>query len=113
MVGLQGLKPDVFADQGNKGQVHAVIVKPQSSNPNLAMTNHFYLQLDSPDVCRIQTEAGLHVGNFKRIGNVWKFKAIGYDDTGQVIPGGGPLTDKHNTALSQLDEIEIDRVLGS
>jgi hypothetical protein len=55
----------------------------------------------------------LHVGNLKLIGSVWKFKAIGYDASGQVIPGGGPITDKHNSAFAALDEAEINRVLGS
>lgn len=39
------------------------------------------------------TAFGLHLVN---IGAVWKFKAIGYDAAGNVIPGGGPLTDRHN-----------------
>jgi hypothetical protein len=70
----------------------------------------FALQLTSPGVCRVLT-AGLHVGNLKLIGGVWKFKAIGYDAAGQVIPGGGPLTEKHNMAFAALDEAEINRVL--
>ena len=43
---------------------------------------------------------GSHVGNLKRIGAVWKFKAVGYDDAGGVEPGGGSLTDWHNTVLA-------------
>lgn len=58
------------------------------------------------------TDAGLHVGNLKLIGGVWKFKAIGYDAAGQVIPGGGPLTDRHNIAFATLDEVGINRGLG-
>ncbi len=37
----------------------------------------------------------------------WKFKAIGFDEQGQVIPGGGPLTDRHNLSFDRLDETEI------
>jgi hypothetical protein len=65
----------------------------------------------SPGICQVLTEAGLHIGNLKLMGSVWKFKAIGYDASGQVIPGGGSLTDRHNTAFTGLDEAEINRVL--
>ena len=44
-----------------------------------------------------------HVGNLKFINGVWKFKAIGYEKNGDVIPGGGPLTDRHNTTFDALD----------
>ena len=64
------------------------------------------------NVCRVLTPTGLHVGNLKLIGGVWKFKAIGYDATGQVLPGGGPLTDKHNQVFAMLDEAEINQILG-
>jgi len=47
------------------------------------------------------------VGNLKLINGLWKFKAIGYDPQGDVIPGGGPLTDRHNTTFATLDEAEI------
>ena len=52
-----------------------------------------------------------HVGNLKLINGVWKFKAIGYDKDGAVIPGGGPLTDRHNTAFGALDEALINAKL--
>jgi hypothetical protein len=67
----------------------------------------------SPGICQLLTETGLHVGNLKLIGRVWKFKAIGYDASGQLIPGGGPLTDRHNASFAALDEVQINRVLGS
>ena len=44
---------------------------------------------------------GTHVGNLKRVGNLWKFKAVGYDTTGAVEPGGGPLTLQHNTTFEK------------
>jgi hypothetical protein len=50
---------------------------------------------------------GAHVGNLKRIGSVWKFKALGYDATGAIEPGGGPLTDQHNTVFAQPDATEV------
>jgi len=32
---------------------------------------------------------------------------------GAVIPGGGPLTDRHNTVFASLDVAQINRVLCS
>lgn len=55
---------------------------------------------------------GSHVGNLKRIGSNWKFKAIGYDAAGDVVPGGGPLTDRHNTLCSAPDATELSTKLG-
>ena len=55
------------------------------------------------DVCQVLDARGLHVGNLKWIGAVWKFKAIGYGPAGKLIPGGGPLTDRHNTRFDSLD----------
>ena len=52
----------------------------------------------------VLTDQREHVGNLKLINGAWKFKAIGYDKDGAVIPGGGPLTDRHNTAFGALDE---------
>ena len=78
------------------------------------LVHHPYqLQLQSPGICRVSSLAGLHVGNLKMIGDAWKFKAIGYDASGSVIPGGGPLTDRHNTSFTTLDEAEINRVLST
>ena len=62
------------------------------------LSNHVYLVL---------SDQGKHVGNLKLINGVWKFKAIGYDPNGDVIPGGGPLTDRHNTTFVALDEALI------
>ena len=55
---------------------------------------------------------GLHVGNLKRIGAVWKFKAVGYDADGSVVPGGGPCTERHNTALAEPDAAQLSAALG-
>lgn len=54
-----------------------------------------------------------HVGNLKRIGSVWKFKAIGYGAGGEVIPGGGPMTDRHNTTFTAPDEALLNAALGA
>lgn len=57
------------------------------------------LQQINDNVHTVLTQTGEHVGNLKRIGAVWKFKAIGYDASGDVEPGGGPLTDRHNLVV--------------
>lgn len=62
-------------------------------------------------IYRVLTAQGEHVGNLKWINGVWKFKAIGYAPNGDIIPGGGPLTDQHNTAFATLDETEINAQL--
>ena len=51
---------------------------------------------------------GAHVGNIKRVGGVWKFKAVGYDAAGAVEPGGGPLTDQHNTVFARPDAADVN-----
>lgn len=52
-----------------------------------------------------------HVGNLKRIGSLWKFKALGHTAEGLVVPGGGPLTDRHNTVFDQADASVVNTVL--
>lgn len=74
--------------------------------------NQLRLHPVSSGICRVLTSEGLHVGNLKLIGSVWKFKAIGVDASGQLIPGGGPLTDRHNTTFAVLDEAQLNVVLG-
>ena len=75
------------------------------------MVSALKLQLISESAYQVLLNTGLHVGNLKLIGGVWKFKAIGYDAEGHVVPGGGPLTDKHNAVVAAPDEAEINRVL--
>jgi hypothetical protein len=42
---------------------------------------------------------------------VWKFKALGHDADGHLIPGGGPLTDRHNMTFAVLDEAVVSAAL--
>jgi hypothetical protein len=63
------------------------------------------------DVCQVLDAKGLHMGNLKMIGAVWKFKAIGYGPAGELIPGGGPLTGRHNTRFDSLDAAVISATL--
>ena len=62
----------------------------------------------STQICSVRLAHGEHVGNLKLIGGVWKFKAIGYDASGNVMPGGGPLTERHNTTFATLDEALVN-----
>lgn len=88
------------------------LLAPRSGYIEGRMTQSLTLQTESQGICRVLTDASLHVGNLKLIGGVWKFKAIGYDADGRVIPGGGPLTERHNTVFAALDQAEISRILG-
>ena len=69
------------------------------------------LASEQAGLCRVLDAEGLHVGNLKLIGAVWKFKAIGYGAGGELIPGGGPLTERHNTGFDKLDAAQINAVL--
>jgi hypothetical protein len=63
-------------------------------------------------ICRLADAHGRHVGNLKLIGGRWKFKAIGYADDGGVVPGGGPLTDRHDTVLDAPDAASVAAAFG-
>ncbi len=64
-------------------------------------------------VYRVLCDRGEHVGNLKWIRGRWKFKAIGHDAEGRMIPGGGPLTDRHDTVFTAPDERDLNvRLLG-
>lgn len=45
------------------------------------------------------TAQGVVIGQIKRINGTWKFKALWLDEDGDWVPGGGPLTDRHNATL--------------
>lgn len=72
-------------------------MKPAPALPTLTLC-----QLNA-GVHQVLTTTGEHVGNLKLIAGKWKFKALGLDLDGTVIPGGGPLTDRHNTSFDRLD----------
>lgn len=70
------------------------------------------LRAVNANVYSVHGADGAHVGNLKRVGGIWKFKAVGYDTDGSVLPGGGPLTDRHNTAFDAPDAGQVnDRLL--
>ncbi len=57
-------------------------------------------------VVAVYLPTGELVGHLKHIGSVWKFKAIGVE-AGQLVPGGGPLTHRHNETFAVWDEAAI------
>ena len=73
--------------------------------------NPLQLHPVNAQLCRVTSSDGALVGNLKLIGGVWKFKAIGIDAGGHVVPGGGPLTGRHNTVFAVLDEAAISAAL--
>ena len=73
--------------------------------------NQLHLSHFNDAIVRVLTETDEHVGNLKLINGRWKFKAIGYDEQGDVLPGGGPLTDRHNLSFEALDEAHISQQL--
>ena len=75
--------------------------------PDGPVTGPLQLQPVNADVLAVHTADGAHVGSLKRVGAVWKFKAVGYDAAGGIEPGGGPLTDQHNLQFSSPDATEV------
>ena len=73
----------------------------------------FTLRPVNAAVHSVHAANGVHVGNLKRVGSVWKFKAIGYESDGQVVPGGGPLTERHNTVFAEPDAAALGHRLTS
>ena len=79
--------------------------------PTHALMTTLTLRLINTNVHSVHAPDGAHVGNLKRVGTVWKFKAIGYDAAGNVVPGGGPLTEQHNTAFAAPDVAAVNAQL--
>ncbi len=66
------------------------------------------------EVVAVHTATGAHGGSLKKVGGVWKFKAMGYGADGGMEPGHGPLTDQHNMAFAAPDAAEVSaRLLGA
>ncbi|WP_291010534.1 hypothetical protein [Hydrogenophaga sp.] len=81
-----------------------------SHEPSAASANWSLVPVND-GVVRVQGADGLLVGNLKRVGTVWKFKAVGFDADGALVPGGGPLTDRHNTVFTHLDTGAVNAAL--
>ena len=71
----------------------------------------FHFKPVNDQVVGIYLPTGALVGNLKRIGSVWKFKAIGHEN-GQLVPGGGPLTHRHNRTFAEFDAQAVSAALG-
>ena len=61
----------------------------------------------NPSVVQVQADDATPLGHLKRINGLWKFKALGFDDQGDLVPGGGPLTGVHNAVFETLDPAVI------
>ena len=79
--------------------------------PNLQAPSLLQLQPLNAGVFSVRGTDGTHLGNLKQIGSSWKFKAVGYDATGQLEPGGGPLPAGHNAVFSEPDAAGVNAVL--
>lgn len=89
-------------------------IKPASTTLATPFSGPLTLQPVNANVVSVHLADGAHVGNLKRVGAVWKFKAVGYDTAGAVEPGGGPLTQQHNMVFAQPDVAEVSaRLLAS
>ena len=69
--------------------------------------NKLTLHRTHDQMVRVLTSQGQCVGNLKLIGHAWKFKALGHDADGGLIPRGGPLTSCHNMTFTDLDEAAV------
>ena len=63
-------------------------------------------------VVAVLLEGDLPGGHLKRIGGVWKLKAMGLEN-GELIPGGGPLTGQHNRCFDTLEAAADWAALGA
>jgi hypothetical protein len=87
---------------------------PALTPPAGPLSGALTVQPVNANVYSVHLADGTHVGNLKRVGAVWKFKAVGYDNTAAVEPGGGPLTHQHNMVFAQPDTAEVSaRLLAS
>lgn len=77
------------------------------------LTLHPVVVNGTASACQVHDAQGHLVGSLKLIGQRWKFKAIGQGPGGELIPGGGPLTHRHNTVFDALDVVAVNaRLLG-
>lgn len=84
---------------------------PETNPAGAAILNSLTLHKTNDQVVRVLDHHGECVGNLKLIGSVWKFKALGRDADGQLVPGGGPLTGRHNMVFAVLDEAAVSAAL--
>ena len=68
------------------------------------------LQPVNSGVVAVLLPNGGPAGHLKWVGGVWKFKAMGYEGA-DLVPGGGPLTGRHNCTFALLDAEKVSAVL--
>lgn len=82
--------------------------------PSVPVAGPLQLLPISAEVVAVHTADGAHVGSLKKVGGVWKFKAMGYGADGGMEPGHGPLTEQHNMQFATPDAAEVSaRLLGA
>jgi hypothetical protein len=64
-------------------------------------------------VYRVLKASAEHAGNLQYSNGQWKFKSVGYDPNGEILPGWGPLTDWHNTVVTAPDEQLLNELLSA
>ena len=89
--------------KNQKRQAEAERLAPPQVVPLPALT----LQPINDGVVAVLLASGEPVGHLKRIGGVWKFKAMGSEGA-DLVPGGGPLTKRHNCTFATLDVAQIE-----
>ena len=85
------------------GAWHALLAHEAPYTKDVKTTLTLTLRQLNGGIHQVLASDGEHVGNLKRIGGTWKFKAIGYESNGEVVPGGGPFTESHNVTFVTLD----------
>lgn len=89
-------------------------IEPASTSPATPLPGALAVLPVNTNVYSVHLADGTHAGNLKRVGAVWKFKAVGYDTAGAVEPGGGSLTHQHNMVFAEPDAAEVSaRLLAS
>ena len=106
---VPGYKDNDFLDMANgrSNRYTGIAANSEMMKPFHKLT----LSRINDRVYRVLADQDEHVGNLKFINGVWKFKAIGCNKNGDIMPGWGPLTDRHNTTFDTLDEALINAKL--
>ena len=88
----------------------AVALARQVEAERLAPLPALTLHPVNDGIVALRLAGGEPVGQLKWIGGRWKFKAMGYEGA-ELVPGGGPLTARHNCTFDTLDAAQISAVL--
>ncbi len=64
------------------------------------------------DLHAVFDREGRHVGVVKNLRGAWTFRAIGYDEQGLAIPGGGPGSHRHGARVEQATVVAVRGLFG-